>query len=110
MPAIRLRQQLAIDLARFVISPHESPRLHGEGSREQRGHDILPSTGHRALVQGSHDAADDLMLLPGRGALKCRYTAQRLHHLIVSGIIAQRPAIAVSANRAVDEPRVSLLK
>ena len=71
---------------------------------EQRGEHPERRPGARALVDQRRADAD---ARPAGLAGHRDQPARRLHQRVVAGLVAERPDVAVRADRAVDEPRVA---
>src|SRR5271156_1068516 len=114
---------IARDLAALALGPDETPGLDRECAAQQREAQILPDAAALTLEQRGRDAvgeerrgeiiedrAQHHLRLVGPAALKNRHPAEALQDLVEAALLAQRSAVAVAGQPAIDQPRVDRLE
>src|SRR5260370_27706349 len=114
---------IASGLAALAVGPDKAPGLNRQCAAQQREAQILSDAAALAPKQRGSDAvgeerrgeiiedrAQHHLRLVGPAALKDRHPAQALQDLVEAALLAQRSAIAVAGQPAIDEPRIDRLE
>src|SRR5580704_13847952 len=114
---------IACGFAALAVGPDKTPGLDRQCAAQQREAQILPDAAALALEQRGSDAvgeerrreiiedrAQHHLRLVGPAALKDRHPAEALQDLVEAALFAQRSAVAVAGQPAIDEPRVDRLE
>jgi hypothetical protein len=114
---------VAADIQVFAIGPDHARGLHGQGTTQQRDTHELPLPTAFAFVQrggnpGSEQrrrvivhyrAINDLRCGP-TFALEAANAGHRLQHLVIAGLVAHWPRLAVTGDGAIDQAIVAATK